>query len=310
MGDWRLMLVSGLGVLALAGPAAAVTKGATPTPQPAFDTPLAAYYQDSWKEFLALKAKAHGGTKHTFADLPDWSGVWSHGPAHTNFDPKQGPRDPLPANVLLTPKYRAMYDKRVADADHGIEWDPLSYCLPAGFPRWFTEPFLREFVVRPEAVWWINEQQSEVRRMYTDGRGHVPDDEAFPLWEGDSIAFWDGDTLIVHTIHTRAGQYQRRQPDYSDKLSAIEKIRLITPDVIEDDVTVWDPEALQKPWHVVDTFTRVTTPDIRVDMWSCEENNNVVKDSTGTTNFVLPGEAGYKDPNHPEDRMGAPPPAK
>jgi hypothetical protein len=31
-------------------------------------------------------------------------------------------------------------------------------------------------------------------------------------------------------------------------------------------------------------------------MFSCNENNNVVKDATGNTNFILPGEPGYKDP--------------
>jgi hypothetical protein len=37
-------------------------------------------------------------------------------------------------------------------------------------------------------------------------------------------------------------------------------------------------------------------------MWSCEENNNVVKTSEGVTQFVLPGEAGYKDPNNLQSR--------
>jgi hypothetical protein len=35
---------------------------------------------------------------------------------------------------------------------------------------------------------------------------------------------------------------------------------------------------------------------LRINMWSCNENNNVVKDASGTTQFVLPGEPGYKDP--------------
>jgi hypothetical protein len=296
-------VLAAVAAVALAFPAAAAGQ-ATRVEQPAFDTPIPDYYQPSWQVFLDLKKKANGGARHGFADLPDWTGVWSHGPRHTNFDPKQGPNDPLPANVELTPKYRAMYEKKLADVKRGIEWDPLSYCLPAGYPRWFTEPFLREFIVRPEEVWWINEQQSEVRRIYTDGRGHVPEDEAFPLWEGDSIGFWDGDTLVVHTIRVKAGQYQRSQPDFSDKLSTVEKIRKIDPDTIQDDVTVWDPEGLVKPWHVVNEYYRVTTPHVRIDQWSCEENNNVVKDQTGTTNFILPGEPGYKDPNHLERQAG------
>src|SRR4029077_20643771 len=149
-----------------------------------------------------------------------------------------------PTSAKLTPEYQAKFKKKLADQKQGIEWDHLSYCLPAGFPRWITEPFLREFVVRPEEVWWINEQQSEVRRIYTDGRGHVPEDEAYPLWEGDSIGFWDGDTLIINTKNRRAAQYQRQQPDHSDQASTVERMRKIGPDTIEDIVDVYDPLAL------------------------------------------------------------------
>ena len=39
------------------------------------------------------------------------------------------------------------------------------------------------------------------------------------------------------------------------------------------------------------------TPNLRIDMWSCNENTNVVKTAEGVTQFILPGEAGYKDPN-------------
>jgi hypothetical protein len=152
-------------------------------------------------------------------------------------------------------------------------------------------------VVRPEEVWWINEQQSEVRRIYTDGRGHVPEDEAYSTWTGDSIGFWDGDTLVVHTINNKEGQYNRGQPDYSDKVSTVEKIRKVSADVIEDDITVYDPLSLAEPWHVVNRFVRVKTANLRINMWSCEENNNVVKTQDGTTQFILKGETGYKDPN-------------
>ncbi|MDB5458523.1 MAG: hypothetical protein JWO72_264 [Caulobacteraceae bacterium] len=281
----------------LAGTALAPTLAAAQDKPPA-DTPVPAQFQESYKAFLDMKAKAHGGAKHTATDVPDWSGIWTRGPGGLKFDPAQ-PGAPTEGKVtaVLTPPYRAKYEKKVADLIKGIEWDQLSYCLPAGFPRSLTEPFLREYIVKPDQVWQINEQQSEARRIYTDGRGHVPDDEAFPLWEGDSIGFWDGDALVVHTIRVKPGQYQRAQPDYTDQTSTIERIRKINADTIEDDVTVWDPPALQKPWRVVDTYVRIKSPGARIDMWSCEENNNVVKTENGASTFVLPGESGYKDPS-------------
>lgn len=253
-------------------------------------------FRDSYKAYMDMKAAAHGGVTKTATSVPDWSGIWTRGgKAGLKFDPAQPAQDVTTAK--LTPEYETKYHTKVAEFKKGNEWDQLSYCLPAGYPRWLTEPFLREFIVTPKQTWWINEQQSEARRIYTDGRGHVPDDEAFPLWEGDSIGFWDGDTLVVHTIRVKPGQYQRLQPDYSDKTSTVERIRMINPDTIEDAVTVWDPEGLSAPWHVVDVYTRVKTEGARIDMWSCEENNNVVKTGEGGSQFILPGEKGYKPPD-------------
>jgi hypothetical protein len=241
--------------------------------------------------------------------MPDWSGIWTRGaaPGKRNpglkFDPDQ-PGDLSQGQVTaqLTPKFEEAYRQKLKQVKLGNEWDQLSDCLPSGFPRWLTEPFLREYVVLPDETRLINEQQSEVRRIYTDGRGHVPEDEAKPLWTGDSIGFWDGDTLVVHTIRVTHGQYQRQNPDYSEATSTLERIRMVSPDLIQYDVTVWDPKGLKKPWHVVDYYTRVTVPGSRIDMWSCEQNNNVVRTKSGSSQFILPGETvtvkrAYRDPD-------------
>jgi hypothetical protein len=144
----------------------------------------------------------------------------------------------------------------------------------------------------------LTEQNAEIRRIYTDGRGHIPEDEAYPLWEGDSIGFWNGDTLIVHTNNVKEGMWQRLEPDHSDQLTTVEEIRKISPTQIEVLMTIYDPVSLVKPWRVRHIWTKVTDPPgLRINHWSCAENNNVVKTDTGGSDFVLPGEKGYKDPN-------------
>lgn len=258
-------------------------------------------FKTSWDEYQAMRAAAHGGRRMTWKTLPDWTGLWEHtGGFH--FDPAQaGPK----ATAALTPEYQARYDKKLADIARGIQWDPLSSCLPAGYPRWLLEPFLREFILRPEEAWLLTEQNAEIRRIYTDNRGHVPADEAYPLWEGDSVGFWDGDTLVIHTSSLKAGQYQRDQPDYSDQATTVERMRKIGPDQIEDIVDVYDPISLTRPWHVRHIYRRVKTPGLRINHWSCEENNNTVQTANGSTDIVLPGEKGYRDPN--DLGAGAPP---
>ena len=256
--------------------------------------PLKKNYATSWEEYQDYLKDAKGGTKKTFALLPDWSGVWTHAGGFA-LDPSLS-RDKIPD--MLTPKYKAEYLAKIDRVAKDVEWDPLSACLPAGYPRWVLEPFLREYILRPDTTFLVLEQEAEIRRVYTDGRGHVPDDEAYPLWEGDSIGFWDGDTLVVHTTNMKAGQYQRLEPDYSDKLSTVERIRKIDANTIEDLITLYDSDALVKPWRVRQVYSKVNDPpNLRINHWSCEENNNVVKTTSGASDFVLPGEKGYKNPN-------------
>lgn len=252
-------------------------------------------YKSSWEHYLALKAQAKGGDRMTWDKLPDWTGVWARegGFANMAFDPKQPKGGP--ATAVLTPEYQAKYAKKLADLEKGIQRDPVTECLPAGYPRFLTEPYSREFVVRPEYVVWIQEEGNEVRRIYLDGRDHLPDDEANPEPEGDSIGFWWGQSLVVHTNHLREGQYSYNQPDYSDQVSTVEIIRLVDKDTIEDDVTVYDPPALAEPWHVVSRYQRITdVPNIRLNYWPCVEASRAVMNTDGTVGVRMQSEADKK----------------
>ena len=175
----------------------------------------------------------------------------------------------------LTPEYQAKLEKRVADVKRGIEWDPISTCAPPGHPRWLTEPFLREFIVTPNQTWLINEMVNDVRRVYTDGRDHVPEEDRYPLYNGDSIGFWDGDKLVVHTNQLMAGIYQRSNPDYTDQVETVE---------------IWQQGRRQDPHRrrvgvrsagagralVRQAGLREAErpQDLRIRYWNCAENQN------------------------------------
>jgi hypothetical protein len=243
-------------------------------------------YKTSEEHYEALKKAAGGGAKKTYATLPDWTGYWTRVASSVSQH----------LELPLKPQYKAALDKLQADVKRGIEWDHLSYCLPAGFPRVNNEPFLKEFVMRPDETWIINEQVSEVRRVYTDGRGHPPADEAFPLWEGHSIGFWKGDTLVVHTNNLMAfpSAYARSGPAQSEQLTTVEEWTKLGPDLIEVVMTAYDPVVLLRPYRIVYQYQRVKEPGTRIDLWVCNENNRAVRTADGVTQFILPGEAGDK----------------
>lgn len=229
------------------------------------------------------------------APLPDWSGIWTAdsldsfteclGGSQCYFSPSPGGAVPK-----LTPV-------AIEELKHGKEMsakgliydDNLSTCGPAGFPRWLTEPFLREQIVTPDETWLISEQVNEIRRVYTDGRGHTPEADRYPLPEGDSIGFWDGQKLVIHTNQLQSRPMGRNQPEQSENMETVEIWEKIDPDTIAIDVWLFDPRLYLEPWYVQRRYARVPDRDkaLRIRYWDCSENpnNDVIKTPDGSTDF-------------------------
>jgi len=203
------------------------------------------------------------------------------------FDPDTPPGGRPTAR--LTPEFEKKLTARIEGVKKGIEWDPISTCAPPGMPRWLSEPFLREFIVTPKQTWLINEMVNDIRRVYTDGRGHVPEEDRYPLYNGDSIGFWDGDHLVIHTNQLQAGIYQRAHPDYTEQVETVEIWHKGDPTTLLADVWVYDPPALAEPWYVQQAYKKVDEQggNLRIRYWNCGENqnNSVYQTKDGTTQF-------------------------
>jgi hypothetical protein len=247
-------------------------------------------FETSEALYDAFRQAAGAATPLTWPQLAepayDWSGIYTRSKGGLQFDPDL-PGGSGPTSARLT---AAGQQAVKAKADHlartGGEYDPISDCRPPGTPRWFTEPFLHEFIVTPAQTWLINEMVNDIRRVYTDGRGHTSEDDAYPTWNGDTIGFWDGEMLVAHTKYLMAGQYQRGvQPDYSDRTTVVERWRKVDARTLQADVWVFDPVNLEKPWYTRQSWTALTNDDrsLRIRYWDCRENPN---------NAVIPTEAG------------------
>jgi hypothetical protein len=63
------------------------------------------------------------------------------------------------------------------------------------------------------------------RVIFTDGRKHMP--AGAPLTKtGDSIGRWEGDTLVVDTIHLKEATITNNGLSHSDKIRVIERFKL------------------------------------------------------------------------------------
>ena len=249
---------------------------------------LGLQYKTSWDLYQALLKKAGGGQRPAPGDVPDWTGLWVW---NSNrgflFDPDTP--EGVMTTAKLTPEYQRKLEEEIARINKGIEYDPISSCAPPGFPRWLAIPFLREFIVTPGQTWLSSETVNNVRRVYTDGRDHVPEVDRYPLYYGDSIGFWNNQTLTIHTNQLRAGVYQRGNPEYTDKVETVEIWEKVDDRTIEADVWIYDPPALIEPWYVKQRYSKVSDQDkqLRIRYWDCLENpnNTVFKTPEGSTQF-------------------------
>ena len=247
---------------------------------------LGIQHRTAFDLYTSMTRAADGGRQSPpFDRLPDWSGLWTAAGGGSFFD-----RGPEGVSPKLTPAAAAAL-KQGADLEaRGISYDEnLSECGPPGFPRWLIVPFLREFIVRPEETWLSSETVNNVRRIYTDGRGHPPQDDRYPLYYGDSIGTWDGQKLVIHTNQLMARSMGRGQPDQSEQIETVEVWEKVDSRTIKADVWIYDPTIYLEPWYLQRRYAQVSNPDktLRMNYWHCGENpnNEVYKTKEGSTQF-------------------------
>jgi len=243
-------------------------------------------HESAWALYQALQSGANGGTPLQVSNMPDWSGLWTR-VGRPFFDPEQEFTEITRAN--LVPAVLQELQERRALSAQGIEYDPISDCSPPGFPRWLAIPFLREFIVTPPQTWLFSETVNNLRRVYTDGRGHPSEADAYPLWYGDSIGFWHGHTLVIHTSQIRENIFHRNDPRHSDQIETVEVWNKVDDETILTDVWSYDPVTLLEPWYVQQTYKQVPNPNgyLRIPYWHCSENPNnvVIETEEGGTDF-------------------------
>ena len=240
----------------------------------------------AWELYQALLADAGGGQPLEPDNIPDWTGLWAR-VGNPFYDPEQDFSELTTAS--LRPNVLEELRERRELSAQGIEYDPISDCSPPGFPRWLAIPFLREFIVTPAQLWLTSETVNNIRRVYTDGRDHVPEADRYPLWYGDSIGFWTDHTLVIHTNQLRENVFHRNDPRHSDQLETVEVWEKVDAETIAVDVWAYDPLVLLEPWYVRQTFKLVPNPDnnLRIRYWHCNENPNnvVIQTDAGTSEF-------------------------
>jgi hypothetical protein len=126
------------------------------------------------------------------------------------------------------------------------------------------------FVQTRDTLAMVQESNHEVRIIRLGTRTH----SAVPQWFGDSVGWWEADTLVVETVGFTASQTDRRASTtrlvMSPDAKVLERFTRISPTQIKYEFTVDDPAVFTQVWKGELPLTVTTEPTFE---YACHEGN-------------------------------------
>jgi hypothetical protein len=231
---------------------------------------------------------------------PDFSGIWLH-PSLPGFEPlssgptslvnrsrRNGVSDVLQlvgdyTNPILKPEASEVVKKHGEISLRGIGYPtPRNQCWPGGVPFVFASDDGMQLLQQPDKITMLHIYDHQVRhaRLNQSHPAHVN-----PSWYGDSVAHYEGDTLVIDTIGIRIGPFAMVDwygTPHTPALHVIERYRLLDYEAAREGVerdakenfrirrqlpdrdqkylrlqfTVEDEGAFTAPWTATMTFSR------------------------------------------------------
>lgn len=208
---------------------------------------------------------------------PDFSGVWQGGslsfavgeanaaalgPASTGRGAAPAKPEPIPYTEDAKKIQQGYRDRR------GID-DPMARCLMVGVPRITAMPMPFQITQTKDQVLFLYEA-FHAFRIAPFNKSHPDDIE--PGFMGDSVAKWDGDTLVLDVVGFNDKTWLGAVGSvHSDKLHVTERFTRVDYDTIVYEVKMEDPVMFTKPYNQRATI-RLRAND-RVREYECGENN-------------------------------------
>ncbi len=230
-------------------------------------------------------------------DRPNLNGIWQalnsanydleRHMARPAMQLREGPHGPLPAVPVLhlgavaavpggmgvveggkIPYKPEAEAKRKENQKHWIERDPEIKCYMPGVPRATYMPFPFQIFQNENSFFIAYEFAGAVRNIYLEDVGPAETDS----WMGQSVGRWEGDTLVVDvTGQTDQTWFDRSGTHHSNQLRVFERYTLISPNHIQYEATIEDPEVFTRPWKISMPLYRRMEKDARLMDFKCVE---------------------------------------
>jgi hypothetical protein len=158
--------------------------------------------------------------------------------------------------------------KKKENRERWLERDPEIKCYLPGVPRATYMPFPFQIFQSEKTLFFAYEYAGAVRNIHLEDPGPPPVDS----WMGQSVARWEGDTLVVdvtgfndQTWFDRAGNH------HSEALHVVERYTMTGPDHIQYEATLEDPNVFTRPWKISMPLYRRVGKDARLGQFKCVE---------------------------------------
>jgi hypothetical protein len=150
--------------------------------------------------------------------------------------------------------------------------DPIAHCGMPGIPRLTYMPFPFQIVQRPGVVVFLYEYLHNQRIVSTTPRPHL---DGIDFWLGDSVAHWEGDTLVVDVTDLGDKTWlDAARHTHSDALHVIERYTRTGPNTIKYEATIEDPKTYSRPWKIVMPLHRNNEPGFELREQECTEGDD------------------------------------
>lgn len=254
---------------------------ATPLERPpAFDGPMttedkaAAFIVASKKAFLSDTSDGIGARDSEWWEFSSEMTV-INGQIRTSLivDPPSGK---MPYSDAGRARLRALQTAVLVDFDGPESRPSTERCLAGGSGATGAPLFVPRYnanyqIVQTKDYLVISmEQNREVRLIRLNGAAHLPD--SMRRWMGDSIGWWDGDTLVVETINFVPGDaFKPASPLLvSHHAKVTERFTRLSAGEILYAFTVEDPETFTQAWRAEMLLTATEHPILE---YACHEAN-------------------------------------
>ena len=214
-------------------------------------TLAAAVVTPAFGQAVAPTVGPAGSGEESPAPIPDFWGLWVHG--LPGFEPlpsgptalvnrarrPNGTGDILKlvgdySNPILKPEAAEVVKRHAELGLKGIgDPNPRNQCWPAGVPFVFTNG-PTQLLQQPDRVTILYGYDHQVRRVRLN-QPHPA--QVTPSWYGDSVGYYEGDTLVIDTVGIKVGRYSMVDwygTPHTEALHVVERYRMLDSEAAKE----------------------------------------------------------------------------